>query len=106
MLQHWDTYQRFNGRLFEERYKAYQGGHMEKDPSLGWFGGEIWFFDNYVLPCAVKLKKCGVFGVTYAEFVDVRVVANRYLMFLTMPSCVSSTARRTVDCGSKTGKQS
>ena len=49
MLRHWETYQKFNRRLFEERYIAFLDGHLEVDPSIGWAGGEIWFYDNYVV---------------------------------------------------------
>jgi hypothetical protein len=69
-MQHWVTYQKFNRRLFEERYVAWLNGHSEKEPSLGWFGGEMWFFDNYVIPLAKKLDKCGVFGVSYHEYLN------------------------------------
>jgi hypothetical protein len=68
-MQHWHTYQKFNHRLFEERYLAWLKGHCgEKDPSAGWYGGELWFFDNYIIPLAKKLHKCGVFGVSYHEY--------------------------------------
>ena len=67
-MQHWHTYQKFNKRLFEERYLAYIQGHCIKDPSLGWYDGELWFFDNYIIPLANKLHACGVFGVSYFEF--------------------------------------
>jgi hypothetical protein len=33
-------------------------------------GGELWFFDNYFVPLAKKLKECGVFGTSCDEFVD------------------------------------
>ena len=66
-MQHWQTYQKFNKRLFEERYLAWLNGHFDKDPSLGWYGGELWFYDNYIIPLAEKLNKCGVFGVSYDE---------------------------------------
>jgi hypothetical protein len=69
-MQHWYTYQKFNARLFEERYLAWLNGHMEKDPSEGWYGGELWFYDNYIIPLAKKLDKCGVFGVSYHEYVS------------------------------------
>ena len=70
-MQHWHTYQKFNARLFEERYLAWQNGHGgEKDPSQGWYGGEIWFFDNYIIPLASKLDRCGVFGVSYHEYLN------------------------------------
>eukprot|EP00934_Nitzschia_sp_Nitz4_P002739 Nitzschia sp. Nitz4//scaffold111_size72815//56756//60609//NITZ4_005798-RA/size72815-snap-gene-0.111-mRNA-1//-1//CDS//3329533204//2729//frame0 len=68
-MQHWHTYQKFNRRLFEERYVAWLEGHAEKDPSVGWYGGELWFFDNYIIPLANKLDECGVFGVSYDEYV-------------------------------------
>lgn len=43
-MQHWQTYQRFNERLFEERYLAWISGNAAKEPSGGWYGGELWFF--------------------------------------------------------------
>jgi len=66
-MQHWHTYQRFNKRLFEERYVAWLNGHLQTDPSVDWYRGEIWFFDNYIVPMAEKLYQCGVFGVSYHE---------------------------------------
>jgi len=42
----------------------------DKDPSEGWYGGEIWFFDNYVIPLAGKLSECGVFGVSSHEYLN------------------------------------
>eukprot|EP00934_Nitzschia_sp_Nitz4_P007763 Nitzschia sp. Nitz4//scaffold37_size175936//118664//127302//NITZ4_002057-RA/size175936-augustus-gene-0.10-mRNA-1//1//CDS//3329549821//7753//frame0 len=67
-MQHWHIYQKWNERLFQEVYGAYKAGRGgEKDPSEGWYNGELWFFDNYVIPLAKKLKECGVFGVASAE---------------------------------------
>jgi 3'5'-cyclic nucleotide phosphodiesterase/Adenylate and Guanylate cyclase catalytic domain len=67
-MQHWLTYQKFNARLFQERYLAWvQGVAGENDPSVGWYDGEIWFFDNYIIPLAEKLAMCGVFGVSHFE---------------------------------------
>jgi hypothetical protein len=80
-------------------YIAYKSGRSDKDPSEGWYKGEIWFFDNYVIPLAKKvclplscllsvisrsaclklfrmfvhpnqLKECGVFGVSSDEYLD------------------------------------
>ena len=34
---------------------------------MGWYEGELRFFDNYVIPLAKKLQQCGVFGVSYEE---------------------------------------
>jgi hypothetical protein len=66
-MQHWSVYKRWNERLFQEMYLAYKMGRSNKDPSEGWYKGELWFFDNYVLPLAKKLNECGVFGVTSNE---------------------------------------
>jgi hypothetical protein len=62
-MQHWHVYQRWNKRLFMEMYAAYKADRADKNPLEGWFGGELWFFDNYVLPLAKKLRECEVFGV-------------------------------------------
>jgi class 3 adenylate cyclase len=70
-MQHWHTYQKFNSRLFEERYVAYRKGVAgDNPPWLGWYKGEIWFFDNYIIPLAQKLHDCGVFGVSYHEYLN------------------------------------
>jgi class 3 adenylate cyclase len=69
-MQHWHIYQRWNQRLFNEMYQAFQDGRIEKDPSLGWYKGEMWFFDNYVIPLSKKLKECGVFGVSSDEYLS------------------------------------
>jgi hypothetical protein len=69
-MQHWHIYQRWNQRLFNEMYTAYKNGRSEKDPSEGWYRGELWFFDNYVIPLAKKLKECGVFGVSSDEYLN------------------------------------
>lgn len=66
-MQHWQVYTRWNERLFQEMYRAYEDGRSTNDPSKGWYNGELWFFDNYVIPLARKLEECGVFGVTSDE---------------------------------------
>jgi hypothetical protein len=67
-MAHWHVYQKWNERLFHEMYDAYTSGRSDKDPSLGWYKGELWFFDNYVIPLTKKLKECGVFGVSSDEY--------------------------------------
>jgi hypothetical protein len=57
-----------NERLFREMYAAYRAGRADKNPSESWYGGELWFFENYVIPLAKKLKDCGVFGVSGDEY--------------------------------------
>eukprot|EP00339_Tiarina_fusa_P025870 CAMPEP_0117038588 /NCGR_PEP_ID=MMETSP0472-20121206/27141_1 /TAXON_ID=693140 ORGANISM="Tiarina fusus, Strain LIS" /NCGR_SAMPLE_ID=MMETSP0472 /ASSEMBLY_ACC=CAM_ASM_000603 /LENGTH=1208 /DNA_ID=CAMNT_0004748853 /DNA_START=141 /DNA_END=3768 /DNA_ORIENTATION=+ len=67
-MQHWHVYQKWNERFFQECYMAFKEGRAEKDPSIGWYKGEIGFFDFYVIPLAKKLKDCGVFGVSSDEY--------------------------------------
>jgi class 3 adenylate cyclase len=66
-MQHWHVYQKWNERLFEEMYSAFECGRSDKNPSDGWYKGELWFFDNYVIPLAKKVEECNVFGVTSDE---------------------------------------
>merc|ERR1712176_1115817 len=67
-MQHWSIYKKWNERFFFELYDAYKKGRAEKDPSIGWYNGEIGFFDFYVIPLAKKLESCGVFGVSSHEY--------------------------------------
>jgi len=67
-MQHWKIYQKWNQNLYEEMYKAYREGRSENDPTSGWYKGELWFFDNYIIPLAKKLKDCGVFGISSDEY--------------------------------------
>ncbi len=69
-MQHWQVYQKWNERLFNEMYTAWKGGRAGKNPSVGWYQGELSFFDNYVIPLAKKLKECGVFGVSGDEYLN------------------------------------
>jgi len=69
-MQHWHVYQKWNKCLFNEMYTAYKNGRSDKDPALGWYDGELWFFDNYIIPLATKLQECEVFGVSCDEFLD------------------------------------
>jgi 3'5'-cyclic nucleotide phosphodiesterase len=76
-MQHFVIFQRWNERLFQELYFAYLAGRIEKDPALCWYKDEIWFFDNYIIPLAKKLKDCGVFGVSSDEYLH-HAEQNRY----------------------------
>jgi hypothetical protein len=51
-------------------YRAYVEGRSDKDPSEFWYQGEIGFYDFYIIPLAKKLKDCGVFGVSSAEYLN------------------------------------
>jgi len=68
MMQHWHIYRKWNESFFYESMEAYEAGRTEKDPSEGWYNGEIGFFDFYVIPLAKKLDSCGVFGVSSHEY--------------------------------------
>ena len=67
-MQHWHVFRKWNERLFQEMYAMYLSGRLEKDPSIGWYEGEIGFFDFYIIPLARKLETCGVFGVSSSEY--------------------------------------
>jgi 3'5'-cyclic nucleotide phosphodiesterase len=69
-MQHYTVYKKWNLRLLAEMYVAYASGRTTKDPLEGWYEGELWFFDNYIIPLAQKLRECGVFGVACDEFLD------------------------------------
>ena len=34
------------------------------------YGGELWFYDNYIIPLAKKIRHRKVFGVCCDEFID------------------------------------
>jgi hypothetical protein len=69
-MQHWHVYRKWNERLFSEMYLAYVLGRSNTDPSESWYKGEIGFFDFYIIPLAMKLKDCGVFGVSSFEYLN------------------------------------
>ena len=49
---------------------AYINGRSDKNPVDGWYNGELWFFDNYIIPLGKKLDQCQVFGVSSHEYLD------------------------------------
>jgi 3'5'-cyclic nucleotide phosphodiesterase len=69
-MQHWHIYRKWNERFFIECYEAYRSGRAQTDPSVGWYQGELGFFDFYIIPLAKKLKECGVFGVSSDEYLQ------------------------------------
>lgn len=48
-MQHWTIYQKWNKRLFQEMILAYKNGRAPSNPANGWYKGELWFFDNYIV---------------------------------------------------------
>jgi hypothetical protein len=95
-MQHWHIYRKWNERLFEEMYEAYQCGRMAKNPADFWYHGELAFFDNYVIPLARKLQECNVFGVSSGK--RCRLILGRVVFFcpLTTTSFVLAS-RKTID---------
>ena len=69
-MQHWHIYLRWNEKFFFECYKSFIDGRTDTDPSIGWYKGEIGFFDFYIIPLAKKLKECQVFGVASDEYLN------------------------------------
>jgi hypothetical protein len=69
-MQHYDIYLKWNERLFNEMYSAYEAGRAGQDPSLTWNDGELMFFDKNIIPLAKKLDECGVFGVSSDEYLQ------------------------------------
>lgn len=75
-MQHWRIFCKWNERLYQEMYLAYRNGSSTFDPSGDWYQGQIRFFDSYVIPLAMRLKECGVFGVSSDEYLSY-ALANR-----------------------------
>ncbi|KAL9179241.1 hypothetical protein ACHAXT_008531 [Thalassiosira profunda] len=69
-MQHWETFKKWNKRLYNELSKGHREGRGASDPRENWYGGEIGFFDFYIIPLAKKLKECGVFGSAASEYLD------------------------------------
>jgi hypothetical protein len=67
-MQHWLTFVKWNERLYREVWSAYASGRTGTDSTLGWYEGQISFFDGYIIPLASKLKDSGVFGSAGAEY--------------------------------------
>jgi 3'5'-cyclic nucleotide phosphodiesterase len=67
-MQHWHIYRKWNERLFEELYVAYERGRLDRNPVEFWYEGEMGFFDFYVIPLGKKLRECGIFGVSSDEY--------------------------------------
>ncbi|CAJ1941243.1 unnamed protein product [Cylindrotheca closterium] len=68
-MQKWELYQEWNENLFNELYDAHQDGRTPKDPSSNWYNGELWFFDNWVIPLAENLRECGVLDIVSNQLI-------------------------------------
>lgn len=112
-MQSWELYREWNQCLFKEMYTAFLDGRADKDPSNGWYKGELWFFDNWVIPLAQNLKNTGVLNIISERLID-QAKSNRLqweregekecrLMFETVkqrPSFIRSASMSTASRGS------
>jgi 3'5'-cyclic nucleotide phosphodiesterase len=71
-MQHFVIYRKWNSRLLAEMYAAFAAGRAAQDPTIGWYEGELWFFDHYVIPLATKLctMTSGLFGTASNDFLQ------------------------------------
>eukprot|EP00980_Cylindrotheca_fusiformis_P012781 scaffold3128_cov90-Cylindrotheca_fusiformis.AAC.2 len=69
-MQSWEIYREWNERLFNEMYAAFRDGRAEKDPSESWYQGELWFFDNWVLPLTHSLKRSGALNIISEQLLE------------------------------------
>ena len=63
-MQSFNTFVKWNRRLFRELHAARSAGRLPFDPSARWYENQIGFFNHYILPLAGKMKSCGVLGTT------------------------------------------
>jgi hypothetical protein len=77
-------------------YAAYRAGRSDKNPAESWYGGELWFFENYVIPLAKKLKECGVFGVSGDEYLTY-ALQNRREWEIKGESVVMAMEKRAIE---------
>jgi hypothetical protein len=63
-------------RSAPEMYEAYLSGRADKDPSELWYQEELGFFDSCIIPLAMKMCDCGVFGVASDDLLKC-AVTNR-----------------------------
>ena len=66
-MQHWTIYRKWNEKLFQEMRAAHEAGRG-LDPAQHWYRGEMAFYDNYVIPLAMRLLESGVYSNQYLKF--------------------------------------
>mmetsp|Transcript_22486 Transcript_22486/g.55637 ORF Transcript_22486/g.55637 Transcript_22486/m.55637 type:complete len:1526 (-) Transcript_22486:168-4745(-) len=69
-MQDWELYRQWNESLFLEFHQAFLDVRSDKDPSDNWYNGELWFFENWVVPLATNLKTCGVLDIVSDQLVE------------------------------------
>lgn len=66
-MQHWKVFQKWNEKLFREHCMAFDAGKLPEDPSEIWYDRVLKCMDTKVVPVAVKLKECGILGISSDE---------------------------------------
>jgi 3'5'-cyclic nucleotide phosphodiesterase len=69
-MQHFTIYNKWHLRLLAETYAAYLDGRTTTDPLIGCYERELSFFDDIVIPLALKLQECNVFDTCCNELLD------------------------------------
>jgi hypothetical protein len=69
-VQNWHLYCKWNERLFQEMYQAYQTGRLLQDPSVFWYKSELLFFDEHVIPVVKQMTECDVFVTSGDEYLS------------------------------------
>lgn len=68
-IQSFDTFVKWNRRLYKEMLYAYHNDRAPDDPTIGWYQNQINFFDCYIIPkLTTRLDQCGSFGHRAAMF--------------------------------------
>jgi 3'5'-cyclic nucleotide phosphodiesterase len=69
-MQHFAIYKKWTLKHLAERYQAYQHGYCDKNPVESWYAGQLSMFDEFVIPLAMQLEECEVFGASRREYLD------------------------------------
>ena len=54
-------YTKWNSRLFEEFYKAYEKGSSKENPADHWYQWQLRLFDDFATPLSKRLCESGAF---------------------------------------------
>lgn len=80
LMQNWSTFLKWNKKLYDEQWNAFQDGRGD-DPSVGWYQNQINFYEFYIIPLAMRLIQCQVFGQYGYDFLRLAQL-NRQMWIL------------------------
>ena len=75
-VQGWQTFCKWNERLYLENHRAFVAGRGLHDPTRSWITTNRIFFVEVVVPLTKRLKECAVFGGAAETFL-VRATENK-----------------------------